>query len=89
MSHSQLSLFRGDEPSPSTDQCRLFKDAVEAAIAELESAEKTLATRLQTLQACIEAATFSNASKTVQGIVALTTDLRDELSIPKQQAASK
>ena len=89
MSHSQLSLFKGDEPSPSTDQCRLFKDAVEAAIAELESAQKTLAVRLQTLQACIEAATFSSASKTVQGLVALTTDLRDELSLPKQQAASE
>jgi hypothetical protein len=87
MSHTQLSLFRADEPSPTTDPCQLLKDAVQSAIYELEKCEKTLGERLQDLQNCVDKTVFCEAVKTWQGIVGLTTDLKDELSIQITQQA--
>lgn len=84
MSLTQLSLFQADEPSPSIDQCSLLKDALQAAIHELEKAESLVGERLWNLKDCLEATSLSNAQKTVQGIVALTTDLKDELKIQQQ-----
>lgn len=84
MSPTQLSLFQEDEPSPTTDRCRLLKDALQAAIHDLEKAESLVGERLWNLKDCLEATSFSNAQKTVQGIVALTTDLKDELKIQQQ-----
>jgi hypothetical protein len=81
MSHTQLSLFQADEPSPTTDPCRLLKDAVQSAIYELEKSERILGERLQALQDCVDKTVFYEAVRTWQGIVEFTTDLKDELGI--------
>jgi len=87
MSPSQLSLFQGDEPSPTTDKCRLLKDALQSAIHEMEKAEQLVGERLWNLKDCLEATSFTEAGKTLKGIAALTTDLKDELSIQTTQQA--
>jgi hypothetical protein len=87
MSPTQLSLFQGDEPSPTTDKCRLLKDALQSAIHEMEKAEQLVGERLWNLKDCLEATSFTEARKTLTGIAALTTDLKDELSIQTTQQA--
>lgn len=92
MSPTQLSLFQGDEPSSTTDRCRLLKDALQSAIHEMEKVEQLVGERLWNLKDCLEAQSFTEARKTLKGIAALTTDLKDELSIytpPAQQQATE
>lgn len=81
MSHTQQSLFQVDEPSPSTDKCSLLKDAVQAAIHEMETAERLVGDRLWALKDCLDSTKFTEASNVIINIATLTSDLRRKLEI--------
>jgi hypothetical protein len=53
----------------------------------MEKAEQLVGDRLWNLKDCLEATSFTEAEKTLKGIAALTTDLKDELSIQTTQQA--
>jgi hypothetical protein len=53
----------------------------------MEKAEQLVGERLWNLKDCLEATSFTEAGKTLKGIAALTTDLKDELSIQTTQQA--